>query len=60
VIGGQALVQTLSGLHHARDCLCALAGHGRPVAAVICHAVAVDLNNHSVYLFILSLIRAGL
>ena len=53
--GGQALVQALSGLHHSRDCPRVLAGHGRPVAAIIGHAVGVDLYNHSVHLFFLRL-----
>jgi len=34
--GGAALVQALAGLHHARDCPYAPAGHGRSAAAVIC------------------------
>src|SRR5262245_22036211 len=53
--GGQALIQALAGLHHARDCPCVLAGNRRPVPAIIGHAVVVDLYNHSVHLFFLRL-----
>jgi hypothetical protein len=48
---GHALVQALSGLHHARDRPGVLAVHWRSIAAIIGHAVVVDLYNHSVHLF---------
>src|SRR5262249_8626956 len=53
--GGQGLVQGRSGLHHARECPCVVARPGRPVTAIICHAVGVDLYDHSVHLFFLPL-----